>query len=93
MYINNPGHMTKMAAMSIYGKNPSKIFFSGTGGPISTKLGMKHQWLKYYNVYILFSIICKHVYLYIQQISGERLQDHWSSGVKITLRTHPLIWR
>ena len=52
MYINDPGHMTKMAAMPIYGKNPSKIFFSGTDGPISTKLGMKHQWLKYYNVYI-----------------------------------------
>ena len=49
---NNPGHMTKMAAMPIYGKNPSKIFFSGTTGPISTKLGMKHQLLKYYNVYI-----------------------------------------
>ena len=30
VYINNPGHMTKMAAMPIYGKNPSKIFFSGT---------------------------------------------------------------
>ena len=28
MYINNLGHMTKMAAMPIYGKNPSKIFFS-----------------------------------------------------------------
>ena len=42
VYINNPGHMTKMAAMTIYGKNPSKIFFSGTTGPISTKLGMKH---------------------------------------------------
>ena len=52
MYINDPGHMTKMAAMPIYGKNPSKIFFSGTDGPISTKLGMKHQWLKDYNVYI-----------------------------------------
>ena len=26
VYMNNPGHMTKMAAMSIYGKNPSKIF-------------------------------------------------------------------
>ena len=26
MYINNPGHMTKMTAMPIYGKNPSKIF-------------------------------------------------------------------
>ena len=42
VYINNPGHMTKMAAMPIYGKNRSKIFFSGTTGPISTKLGMKH---------------------------------------------------
>ena len=42
VYINNPGHMTKMAAMPIYGTNPSKIFFSGTTGPISTKLGMKH---------------------------------------------------
>ena len=52
MYINNPGHMTKMAAMPIYGKNSSKIFFSGTGGPISMKLGMKHRWLKRYNVYI-----------------------------------------
>ena len=42
--------MTKMAAMPIYGKNPSKIY--GTGGPISKKRGMKHRWLKYYNVYI-----------------------------------------
>ena len=24
--------------------------------------------------------IFKHVYWYMQQISGERLQDHWSSG-------------
>ena len=39
VYINGPGHMTKMAAMPIYGKNPSKIF-SRTGGPIFTKLGM-----------------------------------------------------
>ena len=52
MYINNPGHMTKMAAMPIYGKNPSKIVFSRTGGSISKKVGMKHRWLKYYNVYI-----------------------------------------
>ena len=29
--------MTKMAAKPIYGENPSKIFFSGTGGPISTE--------------------------------------------------------
>ena len=52
MYINNLGHMTKMAAMPIYGKKRSKIFFSRTGGSISTKLSMKHQWLKHSNVYI-----------------------------------------
>ena len=39
------GHMTKMAATPIYGKNPSKIFFSRTGGPIFSKLGMKHRGL------------------------------------------------
>ena len=33
------GHMTKMAATPIYGKNPSKIF-SRTGRQIFTKLGM-----------------------------------------------------
>ena len=52
MYIDNQGHMTKMAAMPIYGKKPSEIFFSGTGGQISKKLGMERRWHKYYNVYI-----------------------------------------
>ena len=28
----------------------------------------------------LNTMIFKHVYWYMQQISGERLQDHWSSG-------------
>ena len=28
----------------------------------------------------LNTIIFKHVYWYTQQISGERLQDHWTSG-------------
>ena len=32
----------------------------------------------------LNTIIFKHVYWYMQQISGERLQDHWSSGFVIT---------
>ena len=52
MFINNLVHMTKMATMPIYGKKPSKVVFSETGGPISKKLGMKLQWLKYYNVCI-----------------------------------------
>ena len=46
VFINNPSHMTKTAAMSIYVKNPSKIF------SISSKLGIKHWGLKYYNVFI-----------------------------------------
>ena len=44
------GHMTKMAAKPIYGKNPSKIF-SGTGRLISMKLGMWHRG-------ILLMIVC-----------------------------------
>ena len=52
VYINGPGHKTKMAAMPIYGKNSSKIFFSRTGGPIFTKLGMKHWGLLPIIVYI-----------------------------------------
>ena len=38
--LRHVGHMTKMAATPIYGKNPSKIFFSRTGWRISMKLGM-----------------------------------------------------
>ena len=34
----------------------------------------------------LNTIIFKYVYWYMKQISGERLQDHWSSGFR-TIRT------
>ena len=56
MFINNPGHMTKMAAMLKYGKNPSKFFFCGTTGPNSKKLGMKDRGLEYYNVFINYDL-------------------------------------
>ena len=49
---HDPHHMTKMAAMPIYGKNSSKIFFSRTGGSILTKLGMYHRGLLLIIVYI-----------------------------------------
>ena len=40
-------HMTKMTATFIYGKKKTfKILFSGTCGPISTKLGMYHWGLQ-----------------------------------------------
>ena len=45
IYRHDAGHMTKMAAMPIYGKNTSKIFYSGTGGPISMKLDMWYRGL------------------------------------------------
>ena len=35
----------------------------------------------------LFSVIFKHVYWYIQQISVERLQDHWSFGFNLKMFT------
>ena len=49
VYIN--GHMTKMAAMAINSK-PLKIFFSRTRRPMILKLGMKHQAMELYKVYI-----------------------------------------
>ena len=36
----------------------------------------------------LNTIIFKHVYWYMQQISGEGLQDHWSSGFPILLKLY-----
>ena len=41
-YIRGLGHMTKMAATPIYGKNPLKIFFSRPKGPMSLGLGMQN---------------------------------------------------
>ena len=52
MIINKPGHMTKMATMPIYGKNPSNIFFAGAAEPIATKIDMQQLKLEYYNVCI-----------------------------------------
>ena len=46
MLFTASGSLTKIAATPIYGKYPSKIFLSGTGGPITTKLGMKLQGLQ-----------------------------------------------
>ena len=42
--------LTKMTAMPIYGKNPSKIFFSKTSRPITFKLRIQHQSLGYNKV-------------------------------------------
>ena len=52
VFMNYPGHMITMAAMPIYGKNPSKFFFSGTTGLIAMKLDMKHQALDFYNAFL-----------------------------------------
>ena len=41
VYSQHRGHMTKMAAMAIYGKNSLKIFFR-TKGRMALGLGMQH---------------------------------------------------
>ena len=40
VYTKYIGHMTKMAATPIYGKNLLKIFFSRTRKPVTLRLGM-----------------------------------------------------
>ena len=50
--INGQGHMTKMAAMAINSKKPLRIFFSRTRRPMILNLGMKHQAMELYKVYI-----------------------------------------
>ena len=98
MFINNPGHMTKMADMPIYGKNPSKFFFSGTTEPISTKLGMKYWGLKYYNVFINYDLWMTLTYFTARSTKvahafelGKFLKCHlkgkscrkWANGLKV----------
>ena len=51
MYINGPGHMTKMATMPIYGKNLQKTFSYRTNSHMIMKLGTEHYELKLYTVY------------------------------------------
>ena len=46
---NGPGHMTKVAAMPLYGKN-LKQSFSGTKRLMTFKLDMQHWVLEYYQV-------------------------------------------
>ena len=46
---NAPGHMTKLAAMPIYGKNLKNLLLR-TKRPMTLKLGMHHQVLEYYQV-------------------------------------------
>ena len=40
----------------------------------------------------LNTIILKYVYWYMKQISGERLQDHWSSGLNKVQRKKSSTW-
>ena len=42
VYLPHLGHMNKMAAMLIYGKNLLKIFFFRTKGPLALGLGLQH---------------------------------------------------
>ena len=52
VYINGTGHMTKMVAMLIYGKNLKRISSYRTYRPMITKLGMEQYILKLYKGYI-----------------------------------------
>ena len=40
-------------------------------------------------IYMYIIILVKTVYLFISQVSGERLQDHWSSGQRSSSQKPP----
>ena len=50
VYAKYFGHMTKMAATPIDGKNLLKIFFSRTRRPVTLRLGMEHWGCEAYQV-------------------------------------------
>ena len=51
VYINGPGHMTRMATTPIYDENLQKSFPTELS-PMIMKLGMEHYELTLYTVYI-----------------------------------------
>ena len=51
VYTIVPGHVTKMATLPVYGKNPLKIF-SRTVSQMTLKLGKKQKGLEPYKSYI-----------------------------------------
>ena len=46
IYNHDAGHMTKMAAIPIYGISPLKVFLTGTSGPILANFGTQYRILK-----------------------------------------------
>ena len=50
VYSNGLCHMTNMAAMPIYDKNLTTIFFFRTKRPMTLKVCMQHRILKYFQV-------------------------------------------
>ena len=52
MYINGTGHMTKMAATPIYGKNLQKSSSELYNSPMIMNLRMEHYVIELYTIYI-----------------------------------------
>ena len=72
--IKGHGHMARMTAMAINSKRI--FFFFRSGRPMILKLGMKHQGMELYKVYIShepetnMTFIVKQVYWYMSQFTG-----------------------
>ena len=44
-------------------------------------------------IYMYITILVEQVYWYISRVSGERLQDHWSSGLRFVSVSGPeVLW-
>ena len=60
--IDNPGHMTKMATMPIYGKKPSQIFME-TAESIAIKLVLPVTHFRRKGETCLILCLCPHIKL------------------------------
>ena len=76
-YVNCKNEWVNCKKCHLKGKTGQDIDYSKKNGPKVSSAPILG----------LFSIIFKHVCWYIQQISGERLQDHWSSGLSSIFNT------
>ena len=62
IHIIGPGHMTKMAAMPIYGKNPLKVFFFRTISQMTLKLNRQQKELEPNKNYINDDLVLTFTY-------------------------------
>ena len=72
--------MQKTVKMSLKGKTFRKLASGQNNYELEKEINPRGYSNPVLGLYMFMTFIVKQVYRYISQISGERLQDQWSSG-------------